>query len=212
MRALSIKKIILLTLAIVIGIWLLRKINFLPSFNDLFTSKPVVIDQTPILIKQIKTIAQLITVTSYDEVVVDSLVYNKAAAFTDAFNSFTPLPVLPSLQKQIVLIGNGKVLAGTNLQKLRDENIVIRNDTITLNLPHAEILDAIINPGDFETFEEKGVWNANEVTDVKLKARQKMIDRALQQNILIKADNKAKAIMENFLRNAGYNVVYVQAI
>ena len=212
MKKPNIREIVVVLLLVGAVAWLFNKWSSFPSFKNIFTSKPVVIDKTPILIKEIKTIAQLVTVTSYDEVVVDSLVFNKAAAIADAFRVLTPFAVLPSLQKQLVLICKGKVLAGTNLQKLRDENIVISYDTISLQLPHAEILEVIINPADFETFEEKGEWSDTEVTAVKMKARQKMIERALQQNILGKADNKAKLIMENFLRNAGYKVVVVKNI
>jgi hypothetical protein len=212
MKKPTIRDILFVLLIATAAIWLMSKLNKLPSFGDIFASKPVVIDQTPILIKEIKTIAQLVTVTSYDEVVVDSLVFDKKAAFVEAFRIVAPLAMLPSLQKQLVLVAKGKVLAGTNLQKLRPESILIKEDTITLNLPGAEILEAVVNPSDFETFEEKGVWSDTEVTRVKMKARSKMIDRALRQNILTKADNKAKAIMENFLRNAGYKVVYVQTV
>lgn len=212
MRKPGIKDVIVVLVVIFAGIWLMSKLNKLPSFGDIFSAKPVVIDQTPILIKDIKSIAQLVTVTSYDEVVVDSLVFSKAAAFVNVMRFVAPLAVLPSLEKQLVLVAKGKVLAGTDLQQLRPEHIVISNDTVTLQLPRAQILDAIINPSDWQTFEEKGQWSDAEVTTVKLKARQKMIDRAMQQNILTKADNKAKAIMENFLRSAGFKVVYVNTL
>ncbi len=210
MRNTGIKNIVIIIVVVLAGFWLIKKIKDAPSLKSLFTSQPVVIDQTPILIKEIKTIAQLVTVTSYDEVVVDSIVYSKKAAIVDAFRMVVPF--LPSAQKQLVLVGKGKVLAGTNLQKLQPQNIIISNDTITLNLPPAEILETIINPSDFETFVEQGVWTDAEVTQVKLKARNKIINRALNQNILNKADNKAKSVMENFLRNAGYKVVYVQTL
>lgn len=71
------------------------------------------------------------------------------------------------------------------------------------------ILDAIINPSDVETFEEKGKWSAEDVTSVKMKARNKIIERALQHNILQKADLKAKNVMENFLLSSGYKKVNV---
>jgi hypothetical protein len=111
-----------------------------------------------------------------------------------------------------VLIAKGRVLAGTNLQQLSADNFTINNDTITLRLPRAVILETIINPSDFETFEEHGAWSEAEVQAVKATARRKIVERALQRNILQKADKKAKAIMESFLLNAGYKVVYVQLV
>ena len=197
-------------MVVTVFIWLLNTLGKIPSMRSLFTAEKVVIDQTPILIKDIKTIAQLVTVTAYDEVVVDSLVYNRAAAVFDMFRSVTPLAMLPSPQKQLVLIGRGKVLAGTNLQKLNDQSIVIHNDTAWIQLPQAEILEAIINPSDFETFEESGKWSDDEVIAVKVKARDKMISRAIERGILEKADKKANAVIENFLHSAGFKVVYAK--
>ncbi len=197
-------------MVIIVFIWLMNKLSKIPSMRSLFTAEKVVIDQTPILIKNIKTIAQLVTVTSYDEVVVDSLVYNKAAAIFDLFRRVSPMAMLPSPQKQLVLIGRGKVLAGTNLQKLNYQSIKVSNDTAWINLPEAEILEAIINPSDFETFEERGQWSDNEVIAVKVKAREKMISRAIERGILDKANKKASAVIENFLHTAGYKVVYTK--
>lgn len=197
-------------MVLTVFVWLMNKLSKIPSMRSLFTAEKVVIDQTPILIKNIKTIAQLVTVTSYDEVVVDSLVYNKAAAIFDIFRRVSPMAILPSPQKQLVLIGRGKVLAGTNLQKLHDKSIAISNDTAWIQLPQAEILEAIINPSDFETFEESGRWSDNEVIAVKVKARDKMIARALERGILDKANKKANAVIENFLHTAGFKVVHTK--
>ena len=210
MRKVSWWDILQWVMVVTIFFWLLNKLSKIPSIRSLFTAEKVVIDRTPILIKNIKTIAQLVTVTAYDEVVVDSLVYNRAAAVFDMFRSVTPLAMLPSPQKQLVLIGRGKVLAGTNLQKLNDQSIVIHNDTAWIQLPQAEILEAIINPSDFETFEESGKWSDDEVIAVKVKARDKMISRAIERGILEKADKKANAVIENFLHSAGFKVVYAK--
>ena len=195
-------------MVLTVFIWLLNKLSKIPSMRSLFTAEKVVIDQTPILIKNIRSIAQLVTVTAYDEVVVDSLVYNKTAAILDLFRTVSPMAILPSLQKQLVIIAKGKVLAGTNLQKLTNQSITIHNDTAWIQLPKAEILEVIINPSDFETFEERGQWTDNEVINVKVKARQKMIARAIERGILDRANKKANAVIENFIHAAGFKVVY----
>lgn len=203
------KKTFIVVAVIIVSVWILQKLNIIPSANDLFKPQPVVIDETPVLLKQIKSIAQLITVAAYDEVVVDSVIADKGSRIGKFFNPFSPYPILPVVDKRIVLIGRGKVLAGTDLNNLKDGDIQVVNDSIKLKLNRAVILDVIINPGDFETFDEKGQWNDEAVRAVKMKAKQKMIDRALQHNILQKADAKAKAVMENFLLSSGYEKVNV---
>lgn len=196
-------------IVIVAGFLLLQRLKILPSLTEMFATKPVVIDQTPVLIKDIKAIGQLITYSFFDEVVADSIIVTGSASFVNALNRLAPVPVLPSADKQLVLIGRGKVLAGTNLSLLTDTSIVVKQDTVILFLPKPQIIDAILNPGDFETFIEKGDWTSQEVTKVRLQARRKMENHALQQNILAKAGTKSKAIMESFLKNLGYKNVIV---
>lgn len=189
--------------------WVLQKSHIVPSLREIFVSKPVVIDETPILIKEIKSIGQLITYTSYDEVVADTTIVTRGSTFVNAFNRLSPVPLLPSADKQLVLIAKGKVLAGTNLSLLTDSSLTISNDTITLILPKPEIIDAIVNPSDVEIFIEKGQLTSREVTLVKLQARRKLQARALQQNILAKADAKAKTVLRDFLEGLGYGKVLV---
>lgn len=194
---------------VVVALWLLKKLVVTP-LKGIFTAKPVKIDETPILIKEIKSIGQLITYSSLDEVVVDSTIVTKGSAFVNSFNRLSPFPALPTADKELVLIARGKVLAGVNLALLADNSVSVNNDTVRVSLPKAQILDAIVNPSNFETFVEKGNWTETEVILVKAKARRKIIEHALHQNILSKAETQAKKIMETFLQNMGYKntVVY----
>lgn len=202
-----IQKILVSLLVVLACYWMFTKL--VPSMKNVFASKPVVIDQTPILIKEIRAIGQLITYTSFDEVVADTTIKTRGSAFVNGFNRLAHIPVLPSADKKLVLIGRGKVLAGTDLSLLTDASVLITNDTVKLRMPKTQILDAILNPSDFETFVERGEWSNDEVVAVKIKARRKMIERAIRENILPKAETKAKVIMENFLQNMGYTHIIV---
>jgi hypothetical protein len=208
-RLRRLRNIALVTLIIVVLISILRKAGIVPSFADIFRAKAVTIDETPVLIKEIRSIGQIITATAYDEVVVDSVVVTNASRIINSINAVSPFPVFPSSQKQIVIIAKGKILAGTDLNLLTNESLRVSKDTVWLQLPATKIIDAIMNPSDFETFEEKGTWTNEEVTAVKLRARQKMIDRALGQNIIERASAKSKSVMESFLRAAGFKTVVV---
>lgn len=202
----KLQNVILIIIIIVAAYWMLQKFKVLPT-KDIFGTRAVVIDETPILIKNIKSIGQLILYTSYDEVVADSVIVTRGSAFVNAFNHLSPVPMLPSADKQLVLIGRGKVLAGTDFSMLPDTSLTIRNDTVTLILPKAKIIEAIVNPSDFEVFIEKGQWSNEEVTLVKLQARRKLEARALQQNILVKANVKVRTVMQNFLESMKFKKV-----
>ena len=182
-------KIILLLTAILI----LKKTDWLPSW-DIFSSQPVTIDDTPILIKDIRSLGQVITATFYDEVVVDSVIKHR-------------FPQLPITDDHLVIIARGKVLAGIDLKGLADSAVTVTKDTVRMRLPQTKVIDVIINPGDYETFEEKGKWGQEAVTAVKLKARDKITANAANKNIIEKANTKAKAVLEDFFHAAGFKVV-----
>ncbi len=180
-------------IGLLIVILIMKKMDWLPSWN-IFSSKAVTIDNTPILIKEIRSLGQIITATFYDEVVVDSTVSHS-------------FPQLPITDDHLVIIARGKVLAGIDLKLLTDSSISVTKDTVWMQLPQTKIIDVIINPADFETFEETGKWTPEAVTAVKIKARGKITDNAYNKNIIDKANSKAKAVLEDFLHAAGFKVV-----
>jgi hypothetical protein len=181
---------IILLLAIIL---VLKITNWLPSWN-IFSSQPVTIDDTPILIKDIRSLGQVITATFSDEVVADSVIKHH-------------FPQLPLTDDRLVIIARGKVLAGVDMKLLADSSITVTKDTVRMQLPQTKIIDVIINPADYETFEETGQWSQEAVTAVKLKAKDKITANAFTKNIIEKANTKAKAVIEDFLHAAGFKVV-----
>ncbi|MFT3945765.1 MAG: DUF4230 domain-containing protein [Agriterribacter sp.] len=204
----SLKYIIIVALAL--ATLMLFKDKWLNSFTNIFKPKPVVIAETPILIKQINELAQMCTITVFDEVVADSVEIRRKTLGESLLPDFSAFGNLPVTGRKIVIIAKGKIIAGTDLKKLQPGAISVLADSASIILPHAEILDAIINPSGFETFSELGEWNDTEITAVKIKARNKMIKRAMQQQVLNKADERSIMLMENFLRGAGFKKVLVK--
>lgn len=68
----TLQKYVVLVAVVLFAIFLFQKINWLPSFKNIFRSKPIVIEATPVIITEINTLAQLITITFTDEVVMDT--------------------------------------------------------------------------------------------------------------------------------------------
>ena len=117
----------------------------------------------------------------------------------------------PAVDK-LVIIGRGKVIAGTDLKNVPEKNIQVTGDSIHVILPHAKILQTIMNPSGFETFTEQGTWNEDAVTALKIKIRNAISQHALQQNILQQADARCKNIMETFLKNTGFKKIQIDLI
>ncbi len=205
----TVTKYLMLLLLVLAVIFLFQRINWLPSFSDLFKSKPMEIENTAIVIKEINALSQLITITAYNEVVVDQVIKGGSLFNNPVVPTLLNVPDLRYSDKKLVLIGKGKVLAGIDLGKLADKDVFVKDDSVSVTLPKAQILQVIINPFDFDTFEETGTWTDAEARAVKLKLRDKLIITVLRQNILQQAATKAKLVMENFLTSAGFKRVTV---
>lgn len=201
-----VKKYILLVVGILSLIFILQKIKWLPSIKNIFTSQPVVIDQTPIVIREINTLATLITITYTDEIVMDT------AKIGSGLPSLVPSNIgallVPHIDR-LVIIGRGKVLAGTDLKMILPTDIYAKDDSVHLFLPRAKILQTIINPSGYEIFEEDGRWSESDATALKLKIKDEISRRALSQNILKQADDRSKNILETFLKNMGFLKVVI---
>lgn len=206
----SIKTILIIIIVAAIGLFILRKLDLIPSWTQVFSAAPLEIDETPVLVKEIREMASLITVTGYDEVVVDSVYADpRQIAIRSVTGGLAANPFSP-LFDRIVLVARGQVICGTDLKKMSDSSIRVFKDSAVITIPAAEILDIIINPSGYETFIEEGNWSDQAITAVKIKARQKMRDRAMQQQLLSKANQRATTLMTSMLQASGFAKVEVR--
>jgi len=184
-------RFIFMILLILAGIYLMQRINLLPSFSNIFKSQSVQIDNSVILIKEINSLAQLVTIAAYNEIAIDSTKKGWSLFNNSLIPALMNLPNPGAPDQKLVLIGKGKILAGVNLLKLTATDVFVKDDSVSVKLPKAEILQVILNPSGFEVFEETGDWTDADVKAVKIKLRDKLVAGALQQNILQKASDKA---------------------
>ena len=196
---------IFLLLAIVV-IWATLKMQSLSSLKNLFKTKPVTIANTPIAVKQIQALAQLVTVSMYEEIVVDSNANN---------DTKLAVPMLPNVtlftnEKRLVLIGKTTTHVGIDMQQTGNESISGTPDSIHIVLPPAQVLDAIINPSDVTIFIERGEWNNEAVVRLKNKIQYIAIADAQSRGLFSQSETKAKEILTQFFTAAGYKKVVVQ--
>jgi hypothetical protein len=208
-----IRMVAVMLILLVLGM-LYAKWKGLPSFSNWLEAKPVVIDETPLVISEIKKIAELHTAKLYCEVVADSVIISPAEAAILAMQGSGAFPILPSMVftggKKMVLIAKGRVIAGLDLSALNEKNVIVKNDSVWLTLPSAKILDIITNPSDFEVFTEEGTWSSNEVNAVKQKAVSIMRAEAQKRGLIEQANERAKLLMGNFLKATGFVWVEVK--
>ena len=116
---------------------------------------------------------------------------------------------MTSTVNEIVLIANGRVRAGFDLAKIQDSDIVVHSDTLFITLPHAEILDIIMNPSDFSTEYEKGSWSYEQTLPVKEHARRQLEIYALEDGILQKAEEYGTRRIQALFSTFGFKAVIV---
>lgn len=187
-----IRRPLVLILLLLVIIFLFKRLNI---FHGWFTYKPLLIDNTPLVIKEIKSIAELNTATLYQDIVVDSI---------------APATIPYAAKREIVLIIKGEVTASIDLQNLADKDVFVKDDSVSISLPAATIRDVIINPSSIETFFEFGKWTNDEITALKLSARSKLLAEVAQKGLLQKADIKARSVIEQFLRAAQFKKIVVE--
>lgn len=155
------------------------------------------IENTANVVTGIRKISEFNIITFYEELVLSEKKEGKA--FFGQINT----------SNEIVIVAKGKVRAGFDFSKMKENDIAATGDTLTVNVPPAEIFDIIANPSDFDIFIEDGEWSHEEVTKIENRAKAKLEEDAINGNILGKANEKGPELLVSFFKSFGYNVVNV---
>ena len=203
----GIVKIAVALVIVVLLYSLLVKLNWLPSVSSWFKASPVLIEETPLLITEIKQIATLFTIESSDEVVVSQVRPVPAGSPKKILDWISPLPLAQA--ERLVLVVKGKVIAGTDLSRLESNAVFIRDDSVSVTIPAARIQDIIVNPSGTDVFIEEGNWSQAETNKLVSQASEKLRQRATEKGILLKADEQALKVLRNFLALQGFQKIRV---
>ena len=203
------KRPLILVVMVLAIILLFQRINIIPKFGDWFKSKPLLIENTPLVITQIKNIAELQSTQMYVELVADSSITTSAGVANNALRNIGLITLPITETRKLVLIIKGKVIAGIDLKTLSEKDFLVNHDSVTLTLPPAKYLDVITNPSDIEIFAETGEWTDEEVRAVKISARKKLLEEAARQQLLKKASERSRILIEQFLRSCGFKQVTI---
>jgi len=196
----------------------IAKVTGLPDFSSLFSKDESKIENTPIIIREMKDIAQLLTQRYYDECIVDTIVGEKVEKINpmillNPLSGFRGYYIketgIIEIERRYVLIANGLVKAGFDLKNIGDKDINIVDDSISIRLPKPQITDVIINPSGFETFEEIGIWSFKERKEIQQKAKSKLTNSSLKKGILQKSREQGVRILNQFFKSLGYRKVTI---
>jgi hypothetical protein len=124
------------------------------------------------------------------------------------------------LYERLVLIACGRIKAGIDLAQLRDEDVRVEGDTVTVRLPKAKLLDSYLIDDSTQACTTKVYDRTNLILlpsskDLESQAREKAVialrETAVQSGILSEANKNARIAIERILLLAGYKqIVFVE--
>jgi hypothetical protein len=181
-------------------------------------SRGIKIDNTAIIIEEVKKISQMFTASYYDEMAIDTFKYQEKDLISRAWTGL--VAPRPGFRKsdtdiglrrvELVVVARGTIMAGYDLSEIQLEDMIIEGKTVTLVLPPPQILEVIINPSDFEIFFEEGRWELHDVLEVQTKAAFTMQQRAIERGIFEASQINATRILQNYFLSLGFSHVIIK--
>ncbi len=206
----TLRTILLTLLLFAAAWWALSRLKVLPSLPELFKEQPVTIEPTGVWVKEIKALAQLVTVSAYDELVADT----SRTLLPEIFRvpSVVPRVVLPRSilgERQLVIVGKTTTHVGINMAALQEQDVQVTGDSIHITLPKAAILDVLLNPSDVDIFIEEGQWENDAIVQLKNKIRNMAAQKVVQKGLLAQSEQKAQRVFTDFFHAAGFHQVRI---
>lgn len=205
-------KVIKSIIGIIIGVAILAAAAFAllkAGIIDLKGNK-LGIDATANVVTEMKKISEFTSACFYEEIVLqekktkdiaDNAVGNKIAGLMGKKGGL--------VNDELVIVASGKVRAGFRLNNLDANHVSIIGDTLTVDLPKAEIFDVIVNPSGFDIYIEDGTWDHEQVTTVENKAVGQIKADAERDGILDKATKSGVKKLTEMFKTFGFPVVKV---
>jgi hypothetical protein len=125
-----------------------------------------------------------------------------------------PPPMVLSLfsgDNRILLLAQGTVKAGIDLSQIKPVDVQIRDKTITIRLPPAQVTDCYLNDKETKVIERStGLFRSFD-KDLEQKIRNTVLDDmrrdALRNGIRAEADDRARKQLASFLTLMGFEKV-----
>ena len=158
------------------------------------------IDQTAIIVEQVRRIGELSSAGYYEELVLT----DRDESYLGELKRASGLNRLTG-NSDFVIICKGRVRAGFDLTKVEAADFSVSGDTLRMTLPPVEILDVVLNPADYELF--AGHRTHEQTTGLLLQAKQRLRTNAIRDGVLTQAEASAGNQLRNLFLAMGYREV-----
>ena len=173
-------------------------------------NEELAIDETANVVTEIKKISEFTSACFYEDIILQDTKTSKVVNNAVGDKIANLLGKNEGLSKdELVIVASGKVRAGFHLNNLDENHIFVSGDTLTVDLPKAEIFDVIVNPSDFDIYIEDGKWSHEQVTKLEEKAVGQIKEDAEKDGILDKATRSGVKKLTDMFKTFGFSVVKI---
>ncbi len=115
---------------------------------------------------------------------------------------------------QLLLIAEGQVVAGFDLTKIKEDDIVVQDKSVSLTLPPPELLYFGVDEDNTYVYERKTgfLTKPDETleTEARRRAQVEVVNWALEHQVLEKAEEFGVFYLDSFLRSLGFTDVSIE--
>ena len=195
----------LLVLGVLILLGVLIYWFFSSSENEELT-----IEDTPIHIESIKTIAEISTISYKDEVVIDSVEFYDGRISMSLYDPEEWMRIFNrNIKRRLTIIVKGEIKYGIDLTD-GDFKLIRRPDTLIVQVPSPKILDVIMSPSKTEIFQEQGVWRDYERRQLESKAKIQLKINAEELSLRKKAEENTIRLLEKLIQTPDKLIIEFQ--
>ena len=190
---------VIVVLGVALGVGLARFGETLPIVGPLLGEKPPRTTTGPVVVEGIRELDQLATVRWTESVPVTR---ESGGDFWDrVFDG-----------EKVLLIATGSVEAGVDLGDIQKDDVSVKGDTVTIDLPEAEILSASLDERTTRVYDRDfSPLNFHPDDDLVEKARLRAVEKieasARENGILDTAEGNAEDSIRAFVTTLGFEKV-----
>jgi hypothetical protein len=192
--------IVVLGVAIGVGIGRFDFAERVPLIGPLLQERPARTTTSPVVVEGVRGLDQLAPVR-----VTESIIVTRESASDNALDRLFS-------GEKVLLVASGNVEAGVDLGELGEDDVVVRDDTVTIRLPEPEVLSASLDEDKTEVYDrDYAPLNLRPDDDLVEEARataEERIEAAARENgILDTAQTNAERSVRAFVEALGFREV-----
>jgi len=165
--------------------------------SKLLNPTPTVIPDPVTIIREVQSLARLETIQ-----------YSVEKVITAEINQGVLGPLFGD---RLLFVAHGYVIAGVDLAEIGDEDFRLDNETLFVTLPEAEVFVATLNNDESYVYDrDTGILRKSDQdleTTARQVAEQEILNAAVEDGILLQAQQNAEVYLERLLNTLGYKHV-----